>query len=204
MAFLLQFCLLPNRNTTSGLNRPRPCHTEHPAALYAAPAACLCRRISRCVPHRTFLCTALSALYRIASLTRAECFFRKLDVIAGIFLKALLHHIVDGSFRKAPAFIGLARRDPGQQLNTVVDVVNRINRKLPVLNRFQHVFAQHQIDDIGARNNHALFAGQPVVFADLEKALNFLVNAADGLNLAKLDDRLGNLLLLLFLQVVIR
>jgi len=39
MAFLLQFCLLPNRNTTSGLNRPRPCHTEHPAALYAAPAA---------------------------------------------------------------------------------------------------------------------------------------------------------------------
>ena len=60
-----------------------------------------------------------------------------------------------------------------------------------VIHGFQNIFAQHQIRHIGARNNHAMLAGQSLTDADIEEALDFFVNTADRLNLAKLINRAG-------------
>ena len=58
--------------------------------------------------------------------------------------------------------------------------------------RCHHVLAQHQVLDVGFRDQHALLAGEPARAANVEEALDLMVGAADGLHLAGLVDRAGD------------
>src|SRR5262249_49810849 len=55
--------------------------------------------------------------------------------------------------------------------------------------RIHHIGSQHQVWHVYFREAHSLFTGQPMQTADIEEALDLLVDAADGLDLAVLVDR---------------
>ena len=55
-----------------------------------------------------------------------------------------------------------------------------------------HVRPQDEMLGVRLRDQNALLAGEAAAVADIEKTLDLLVDAADGLHLAMLIDRTGN------------
>src|SRR5215831_5341381 len=57
---------------------------------------------------------------------------------------------------------------------------------------FEHVVAEHQVLNVGRRNQHALRTGEALDAADVEEALDFFVYSADGLYVALLVHGAGD------------
>src|SRR6056297_499261 len=106
------------------------------------------------------------------------------------FLKSLLDNAKNALFR-VPAFvIGLARRLAEQQGYGFLNTGNRVYRKLASAYCLYHFAVEHQVLHIGGWYNDTLSARKPALkLAGCEKAFNFLIHTADGLNFAKLVDR---------------
>lgn len=52
--------------------------------------------------------------------------------------------------------------------------------------------SQHEMLDVSLWDEHTLRGGEASIVANIEKALNLLIDAADGLDLAVLIDRPGH------------
>ena len=74
----------------------------------------------------------------------------------------------------------------------MVDVIDRIDVKLPALHRRRHFGLKHQVVDVGARHHHALGTGQSNHLAQPVEAFDLFVGAADRLHVAVLIDRSGD------------
>jgi hypothetical protein len=93
---------------------------------------------------------------------------------------------------KRPSAVALAGRLAGQDFDALVDAGDRDRPEAAGGAGLDHVLAQHQVLDVGDRDQHALLAGQPARAADVEEALDLLVDPADRLHLAVLVDRAGD------------
>ena len=109
----------------------------------------------------------------------------------GIGFQFGVHSAVNAVCREESLFIPFTGRMTHQQFNAFPDVCYRINVEHAVFHRFNHVIVQHQISDIGYRNQHALCAGQSPFSAKCKEPFDFLVYTADGLNLTLLVNRAG-------------
>ena len=116
----------------------------------------------------------------------AMCFFGILRIFFIIGFKRFLNLIINRAFGVIAALVGMPGFSAGQNFYAVVNRIDCINMELSVFDSLNDIFAQHQVFYISARHNNPLVAGQPAVFADIEKAFDFFINAADRLNFAKL------------------
>ncbi len=91
-----------------------------------------------------------------------------------------------------PSSRALAGRDAGQDLDALVDRLDRVDVELPFADGLDDVGPEHQVLDVLVRDDDALGSGQALGPADVEKALDLLVDAADGLDLALLVERSGD------------
>ena len=80
----------------------------------------------------------------------------------------------------------------GQQRNTFIDRSDRIDGKAAGGTGLDDVLAQHQMLDIRLRDQDALRPRQAALLANIEEALDLLVDPADRLNLAMLVHRSGH------------
>ena len=101
-------------------------------------------------------------------------------------------HAVDGAGGEAPVGAALAGLDAREDFYPFVDGTDGVDGELAVLHRLHHVLAQHQVLHVGPGDQHALLLVQPPGAADVEEALDLLVDAADRLHLALLVDRAGD------------
>jgi hypothetical protein len=85
-----------------------------------------------------------------------------------------------------------ARGQAGQQLQRLVDMLDRVDLEAALGHRFDQVGAQHQVVDIAPRQQHALPARSALRRTGVEEALDLLVDAAHRLHLALLVDRAGD------------
>ena len=76
---------------------------------------------------------------------------------------------------------------PVSDLDALVDAIDRVDMELGAPHRLDGFAIQHQVGDIGARDEHALRAGETGRLTDPVEALDFLVDAADRLNAARAD-----------------
>ena len=67
-----------------------------------------------------------------------------------------------------------------------------MNGKLASRDRRHHIGAQHQVIDVGGRDQHRLVPVEPARAADVKKALDLLVDGTNRLHLAELVDRAGH------------
>src|SRR5690606_25754813 len=74
----------------------------------------------------------------------------------------------------------------------LVDMAHGINVELSGAHRLQHALIEHQVADVGVRDDHALLAAQAARLAQAEEALDLLVDPADRLHLTELVDRAGD------------
>lgn len=130
-------------------------------------------------------------LFRGAFLLFAEAavrFFGKMDVSFVKIIQSILNRAVNRLFWINAAFVRLTGFDSGQNLDAVIDRINRPDMELAFVHRFENILPQHQIRHIGPRNDNAVLAGQPLTDTDIKKALDFLIDAANRLDIAKLVD----------------
>src|SRR5215471_4492983 len=66
---------------------------------------------------------------------------------------------------------------------------DEVYMETPCTDRLNHVMAQHQVTNIGLENQHPLLTAQAVLHAYVEKAFDFLIDSANGLDLAPLIHR---------------
>ena len=85
--------------------------------------------------------------------------------------------------------IGLPSRDSRQQLETLIDGIDRIDREPALSGSSDNIVAQHQMPHIARRNDHTLAASEPGLAAAVEKPLDLFVDAANRLDLTALIDR---------------
>ena len=85
-----------------------------------------------------------------------------------------------------------ARAHAGQNLYSLVDRADRVNVEAAVRDRLDCLRVEHQVGDVGARQQHALRAAQADRLAHAIEAFDFLVGAADRLHRAVLIDRTGD------------
>ena len=71
----------------------------------------------------------------------------------------VLDPAIDAAGRIEPIVAAPPGRLPGQQGDPVLDRRHRIDSEPPGCTSIHHVLAQHQVLDVGLRNNHALTAG---------------------------------------------
>src|SRR5258708_16770513 len=79
-----------------------------------------------------------------------------------------------------------ARAHAGQNLDSLVDSVDWVNVEAAVGYRFDRLRVEHQVDDIGARQQYSLRAAKAGRFADAVEAFVLLLCAANPLNRAVL------------------
>ena len=113
-------------------------------------------------------------------------FFGKADVALIIMLQPFLNLIINRPFGEFAVFVGSTGFDAGQNFNSVVNRVNSVNMEFSFFHRTYYIITEHQVFDICPRDNHALGSGKTAVFADVEKAFDFFVYAANRLDLTKL------------------
>ena len=75
--------------------------------------------------------------------------------------QAILRAAVYAAGRKCAVGLPLARFKPRQQRNPLVDGGDRIDREASILAGFNDVLAQHQVLDVGVRDQYALRSGKP-------------------------------------------
>ena len=97
-------------------------------------------------------------------------------------MQPLAHPAVDGIF-----FLDRPGPRAAEQLDALINRLDRIDVKRTVFNRVHHICSQNHVLHIRGRDQHALLAGQAVGFADIKKALNLFVGAANGLDLFPTD-----------------
>ncbi len=86
----------------------------------------------------------------------------------------------------------LARAHSGQNLDSSIDRIDRIDVKLSALDRTRGFRLEHQVRHIGGRHQHALRPAEADRFAHAVKAFDFFVHSANRLHLAILIDRSGD------------
>src|SRR5260370_10883577 len=95
----------------------------------------------------------------------------------------------DGSRIKFPVAVSLPGRRTGKYLDALFDFGNGPDVKFSGGHRFQNIFAQHQVLDVGIGHHHTLRAGKAFNATDVEESFDFFVYSANGLNSALLVDR---------------
>ena len=83
-------------------------------------------------------------------------------------------------------FVPLPCRISHQQFDTLIDMGDGIDVEQTVLHRLNHLIVQNQLLHIGHRDDHTLISCKAPLSAQLEKALDLMGHAADGLNLTSL------------------
>jgi len=81
---------------------------------------------------------------------------------------------------------------PRQQLDGIVDVIDRINMKLTFPTTFHDVLTQHQIAGVGFGNHHTLVPGQTKIVTRIIKSLDLFIHTANRLQVPQLIDRAGD------------
>ena len=100
--------------------------------------------------------------------------------------------MIDAAEGKLTGRIRLAGRVSGQQRDALVDGRNSKDTEAAGTARIDDILAQHQVRDVGGRNENSLVVGKAAGLADVEEALDLLVDAADGLHPALLIHRAGH------------
>ena len=103
------------------------------------------------------------------------------------FLLALVQPVV-----KCALAIEIARRHARQELDGLVDRVDRPDVELARRDRIDHVMTEHKVRDIAARDADALSAGESDEPAGIVETLDLVVDGTDHLNLAVLVHRAGH------------
>src|SRR5262245_604482 len=154
----------------------------------ASSAAKLCGDASRATTTRRTISSRLcSFIPHTPSLRRPECpaFLRQCDEMR---LDPLIH--TTGG--KLPMLVALPGWHTGQQFDALIDRLHRIDMKTPGSRRFHNVVPEHQVLHVGDGDEYPLLSRQPLSSTDVEKAFDFLVDAADDLHLSILVDRTGH------------
>ena len=92
----------------------------------------------------------------------------------------------------SPLSIRLPGRDSGQQLETLIDGIDRIDREPALSRSSDNIVAQHQMPHVARWNDHTLAAGKAGLAAAVEESLDLFVDAANRLDLTPLIDRASN------------
>lgn len=108
------------------------------------------------------------------------------------FEQFLLHPIIEGAGRVLPVCVAFAGWDAGQEFNAFIDGVDGIDIKFPPGHSMDDIPAQHQMLQIGARDDHALITGQPSGLAQVEETFDLFVYATNRLDLTMLVHRAGD------------
>ena len=108
------------------------------------------------------------------------------------FGQAQLHQVIERAGRVDAVLVGLACRQPGEQFQRLLDMLDGIDVEFALARGIHHRLLEHQVAQIAARDDHALFAAQAAFFAQLEETLDLFAHPADGLHLAVLVDRAGD------------
>ena len=117
---------------------------------------------------------------------------RPQDARPRIVIEAFGDARVERAHGKAARAAPRAGAHAGQDFDGLVDRLHRIDGETSAADRLQHVVAQHEIDDVRLRDDHALAFGKPAHGADVEEAFDLLVGAADRLDDAALIDGAGD------------
>ena len=110
----------------------------------------------------------------------------------GHFVEARVHFAEDGVwlvFSVREAFTSVAA---SQDFDALFYRGDGIKVELAFRNRFDHFFAQHQVIHIFRRDQDALISSKAFHFADVVEAFDFLIYAADGLDISLLIYRAGD------------
>ena len=99
---------------------------------------------------------------------------------------------VDGILREIAAFIRFSSGGAHQQLDALADVCDGIDMEHALLHCLHDFIAEHQLPDIGCRDDNALPSCESTFFAQLKEALDLVGHAADGLDLAPLVHGTGD------------
>ena len=87
-----------------------------------------------------------------------------------------------------PIFILFTCRILHEQLDSLVNVSDRVNVEGSVLDCLYDFIIEDQIFDVGLGNHNTLFSGQTTLFTEIEESFDLVGHAADGLNLTLLVD----------------
>src|SRR5579859_991417 len=96
---------------------------------------------------------------------------------------------IERRLRILPGRVRRARGYARQYLHPLVHAVDRNHAETAGGRGLRHVLAQHQVLHVGRRYQYTLLAGQTPLLANVEEALDLLVDAADRLDAAVLIDR---------------
>ena len=94
--------------------------------------------------------------------------------------------LIDAMRGELPLLVTPASREPSQNFDSLIDRLDSINVKFLGRCRIDNFLAQHEVLEIRCRNQHAVLASQSLRLANIEEALDFLIHAADSLNLSVL------------------
>src|ERR1051325_3724316 len=101
-------------------------------------------------------------------------------------------NFVEGAFfERAPLKLS-AGPVSGEDFEALVDGADRMDMELSAADRVDDLVPQHEIPLVLLRDDHALLPRQPARLADRKEDFNFLVHAADSLNLPFLIHRTGD------------
>ena len=117
---------------------------------------------------------------------------RLLALVLGQLLEPRFDQPVQAARREGAADTAFARRQAGQQLEALIDARDGMHMEAAGLDGSHHLVVQHQVAHVRGRDDHALIAGEAPRLAELEEALDLVVDSADGLHIAMLVDRAGD------------
>ena len=93
--------------------------------------------------------------------------------------QAVLDPAIDGALREAAVVVTLARRQPGQQLQGLAHVVDRLNIEYALTHGIDHLFSKHQVIDVCKRDENALVAAKTSPVSDIEEDFDLIVYSAN-------------------------
>ena len=105
--------------------------------------------------------------------------------------QTIVHHPVDSALRITPVIQPFARRNTGQDFDTLVNCLDRIYVKHSLSNSVDYLGFQHQIRNILVGHENSLLSRQITCLADIEIPFNLLVDSTDRLNFSLLIHRPG-------------
>ena len=101
-------------------------------------------------------------------------------------IELVVDQSIHAALRERSVLVGGARRQPGENRQTDVDVLDREDAKRPFRHGVDDAFSQHEVLHVRTRNQHTLITRQTAARADVEKSFDFLVHATDRLHVAVL------------------
>src|SRR5690606_9899764 len=107
-------------------------------------------------------------------------------------LEAVGAEAMDGPLGELAIGAAFAGWVAGQQFDPFVDRPHGPDMEAPVAHRLDHLVVEHQVLNVGRRDDHPLAPGESGRLADLVVAFDLLRHPADRLDLAVLVDRAGD------------